>query len=35
MESQRATELTEKRRFWQARLEEWKDSGLTRVEYDC
>ena len=27
------SELAEKRRLWQGRLEEWKASGLTLVEY--
>jgi hypothetical protein len=33
MESKRTAELTEKRQFWQARLEEWKASDITQAEY--
>jgi len=33
MESTRAFELAEKRRLWQQRLNDWKNSGLTQAEY--
>ncbi len=33
MESKRTAEITAKRQFWQVRLEEWKDSGITQAEY--
>jgi hypothetical protein len=33
MEVKRATELAEKRRLWQGRLDEWKASGLTQAGY--
>ncbi|HQN18618.1 MAG TPA: hypothetical protein PKV86_05755 [Syntrophobacteraceae bacterium] len=33
MESTRAFALAEKRRLWQGRLDDWKASGLTQVEY--
>ena len=33
MESKRAVELAEKRRLWETRLEGWRESGLTQVEY--
>jgi hypothetical protein len=33
MEGKRAVEFAEKRRLWQGRLDEWKDSGLTQAGY--
>ena len=33
MGSKRAAEIAEKRQFWQARLDGWKDSGITQAEY--
>lgn len=33
MEGRRAVEYAEKRRLWQGRLDEWKDSGLTQAGY--
>jgi hypothetical protein len=33
MKENRAVGYAEKRRLWQIRLDEWKKSGLTQVEY--
>ncbi|MDR3567175.1 MAG: hypothetical protein P4L43_04030 [Syntrophobacteraceae bacterium] len=33
MEGKRAVEYAEKRRLWQGRLDEWKDSGLSQAAY--